>query len=70
MNPDEMLLLEWLNKNAASPSFSQGIFHEIKTASKHSKAWLEQLRQWSREGIEGATSALNAAERIYGTANK
>lgn len=66
MDPDEMILMDWLGKNTGSDRITAAMANGIMKGTSGGKAWLEQLRQWSREGVEGATSALNAAERIYG----
>lgn len=66
MNPDEIMLLDWLNRSTGSSRLSNAMFNGIKSGSMNGKAWLEQIRQWSLECVEGATLALNAAERIYG----
>lgn len=62
MNPDEIMLLDWLAKTKRS----KHALEDIKRGSDCGKKWLNWFRRWSAEGIDGATAALNAAERIYG----
>lgn len=66
MDPDEMILMEYLPSSQFTPHFKDMVLREIRAASVYGYDCVENLRQQSRDGIEGATSALNAAERIYG----
>lgn len=63
---DEMLLLKWLHENLGSPRIVHLVLKDIKNQTPLGRHWIGKIREWSLEGIEGATAALNAAERIYG----
>lgn len=66
MNQDEIMLLDWLRNSTGSDRLTAAMVNGIMRGTSGGRARLELLRQWSREGVEGATEALNAAERIYG----
>lgn len=62
MNQDEITLMDWLRKRG----ITSRAFTDIKHGCRRGVIWLAGIRQQSAEGVEGATAALNAAERIYG----
>lgn len=71
MNPDELLLFEWLIKNSSSRRLmAADAIASIKNGSSVGYAWLGALRRRSLDGADGATSALNAAERLFGKAKR